>query len=123
MENKYYTPTIEEFHVGFEYEVLSTNTDNIMKWIPNAHPINEDAISILLNHKAIRVNYLDKDDIESLGGVNLPDTSSFDIGVHQIYFQDYEFVEVYDELSRIIFQGKIKNKSELKRLLTMLNIK
>lgn len=22
MENKYYSPTIEEFHVGFEYEAL-----------------------------------------------------------------------------------------------------
>lgn len=28
MENKYYTPTIEEFHVGFEYEYRNTVRDS-----------------------------------------------------------------------------------------------
>lgn len=27
-DNKYYTPTIEEFHVGFEYEILEKD-----KWV------------------------------------------------------------------------------------------
>ena len=33
MENKYYTPEIEEFHVGFEYEILNTdsNTEDVWK--------------------------------------------------------------------------------------------
>lgn len=35
MDNKYYTPTIEEFHIGFKYEELIT-------------PIKGDPFGILL---------------------------------------------------------------------------
>lgn len=31
MENKYYTPTIEEFHVGFEYEWNNSDEDDVFR--------------------------------------------------------------------------------------------
>ena len=40
MENKYYTPEIEEFSVGFEYEeyIAGSNTEYISKfWNPEDH--------------------------------------------------------------------------------------
>lgn len=73
MENNlYYTPTIEEFHVGFEYEVmipeksiwskevffLNDSHINLVKWVTI-----QDEFTI---HK-IRVKTLDQSDIESLG--------------------------------------------------------
>ena len=74
MENKYYTPTIEEFHVGFEYEYLNRD-----KWIstvmeefdegmtPGTIFCNEDGTLGEEASKVIRVKCLDKEDIESLG--------------------------------------------------------
>lgn len=70
--DKYYTPIIEEFYVGFEYEVKtwkdkweteilidlnSQDSDGALyPWIPT-----EQSLS------CFRVKYLDKEDIESLG--------------------------------------------------------
>ena len=119
----YYTPTIEEFHVGSEYE-----TTNGYEWVKKVFS-KEDLKSFLyeqlencINQEYIRVKYLDREDIESLGGVELPDTNSFDIGECQIYFQDHTFVEVYDDCGRLVFQGAAKNKSELKRVLKQVGV-
>lgn len=68
MDNKYYTPEIEEFHVGFRYEYLldpyiyqtwSKSRCIIDRVIPNLY-VEESPHSI-------RVKYLDRDDIEELG--------------------------------------------------------
>lgn len=78
MENKYYTPTIEEFHVGFEYEYRSSDktkwttciidkrdlTSSNMDWC--ASNGIEDVFD-QLELGEIRVKYLDQSDIESLG--------------------------------------------------------
>ena len=67
---KYYTPKIEEFHVGFEYQVIN-NVDTktgIYTWRTIYHKV-EDSIeqfSGSLNEDS-RVKYLDREDIESLG--------------------------------------------------------
>ena len=66
MENKYYIPSIDEFHVGFEYEWKCDGTktdwnksicDNVMI------PLDVDCQRV----NDYRVKYLDKEDIESLG--------------------------------------------------------
>jgi hypothetical protein len=74
--NNYYTPTIDEFHVGFEYEYR--NHDGTIRNINNIEWKRSIVDSI--NHLAYverglntpnntRVKYLDKEDIESLGFV------------------------------------------------------
>lgn len=95
MENEYYTPTIEEFHIGFEYEYKSfiyeyqvehlggksfkvlTNPKSKFDWVKCVFKgddflyFDDDQIQSNLNmfieEKSIRIKYLDKEDIESFG--------------------------------------------------------
>ena len=83
MENKYYTPEIEEFHVGFEYEMKERFLDGTVKNqidFDNAKwksCISDSAIMYVEralegknaenNLCGIRVKYLDKQDIEDCG--------------------------------------------------------
>jgi hypothetical protein len=79
--DKYYTPTIEEFHVGFEYEELwygggkSPSGEDWVSHVYNGESLTEEysegqsSIEEEIRDKEIRVKYLDKEDIESLGFV------------------------------------------------------
>lgn len=73
MENKYYTPDISEFHVGFEYERMN-GTDwekaeltNVDCWGTMARGYENEFEEIDSLIRSVRVKYLDKEDIESLG--------------------------------------------------------
>ena len=74
MDNKYYTPTIEEFHVGFEFESNYVGFSSDLKWrkilLNDSHDwfwttYKQDAVET-----EFRVKHLDKEDIESLGFIN-----------------------------------------------------
>lgn len=81
MENKYYTPAIDEFCVGFEYEYNRFNVDlykqdtENLEFLPTNTWVKKTVGSnfILcysaeyLKQNLLRVKYLDKTDIESLG--------------------------------------------------------
>ncbi len=134
-ENKYYVPQIEEFHIGFEYELLKKKSVYDKEWrfdiikrifdiktVSNSH--DWARFNIDLEDKEIRVKYLDQSDIESLG---------WRFG--EICFNDYklffvidkedksENIAIYQEsLKRMLFTGNIKNKSELKKLHKQLGI-
>lgn len=134
MKGKYYTPRIEEFHVGFQYESLDSGnntwnsvllTDKIM--LQNlVFPLQNKQQGFLsyindeLNKNNIRVKYLDKEDIESFGFIQTIKD--------QYYKDDFELLIDDDLFIQIIkddsfmFQGTIKNKSELKKLLIQLGI-
>jgi hypothetical protein len=176
MENKYYTPTIDEFHVGFTYErndgndwypVVSNIVDmmdvqtmlskaNLQKIAitckdekeflaktgAHALPIGMTLKTILNNPitfcDRIRVKYLDREDIESLGFRrefdkfrpvdifcgHLPNDSeaishvSYNFDSKILFIQNNQY-----EDNSTIFLGAIKNKSELKKLMQQLNIK
>lgn len=81
-ENKYYTPEIEEFHVGFNYQFKTYIAGNINnpEWITTTWGANStfsdqgfNIIDIRDNHivvveaKDIRVKHLDREDIEDCG--------------------------------------------------------
>ena len=146
MENKYYTPEIEEFHVGFECEIQSSW--GMQKGIyPSI--LREDTLTGFQLQKIgetetlkkvisdIRVKYLDKKDIESLNYKHKKDTqysfvsknSSIQLHDKNRWHTKYNALTIYkhnkinplDKTS--VFQGIIKNKSELKVLLKQLNIK
>lgn len=137
MENKYYTPTIEEFHIGFEYETYELyETPN--RWKINIfgeeHMELDHIVFLLMEHPdMIRVKYLDKEDIESLGfeeSMDEPDEwfwrykGNIDI---QLYYDDkIDSTELGIGISIYIntkvFDGYIKNKLELKILLKQLGI-
>lgn len=138
---KYYTPTLEEIHVGLECEWQSKIRGEA--W--NKQVFDVDLVSIAydtLEHDDIeepfsdqfRIKYLDENDLIELGW-------EFDSVVEGDYFyvrgnmiegnyflttQDYRFFYINpgagvkkDES----FVGQVKNKTEMKKLMEMLNIK
>lgn len=122
MENKYYTPIIEEFHVGFEY----THKDLNCKLF-----INEDLIKSNFTVADLRVKYLDREDIESLGfkhdgslwfskdNWKLRKWKASEI---DLYYCFGTINMMGEEDKELRFRGTIKNKSELKKLMKQLNI-
>ena len=141
--NKYYTPEIEEFYVGFEFEQEERVIGSTIM-VKQIIKIPED-ISLAFemynesDEAEIRVKYLDREDIESLEflftGKAVCDwyekEGSFEIGnwtsykVQLLHDVKNNWVKVIaldcgEEVE--IFQGTIKNKSELKKLLKQLGI-
>lgn len=149
MENKYYTPTIEEFHVGFEYEMKRSFGDGTVKsqeefdsaeWEKEITTLSGDPYihraltgkNAENNRCGIRVKYLDREDIESLGwqSILMDSFKSFwynsfylDITENQGHKWDVSIFTMDEEHSQYHFLGTIKNKSELKKLMQQLNIK
>jgi hypothetical protein len=134
MENKYYTPTIEEFHVGFEYEVLAgTDWVNTQIHVENI-TLNMDRV---INHiETCRVKCLNREDIESLGwdhNLDLPsryeykdyvlynfnNSNIFTIKIKRSFVKYEQKFTDFD----VLFEGTIKNKSELIKLMQQLNTK
>lgn len=133
MENKYYTPTIDEIYVGFELE------ENLLDegWNKVIFSLNSVDYSLLLNGNLdyYRVKYLDKEDIESLGWVyrhseeNSPCICYNKDNIDIIFNPRNNWVLITkgdsqtDWLNwKTIYAGNIKNKSELKKLLKQLGI-
>lgn len=142
MKNKYYTPDIEEFHVGFEYEYYNGTC-----WLKcNYLTMYDQRSGTELNELDMskeRVKWLDQEDIESLGFESFPVGPSkivFTKGNYALSINKYSIlplgkpciIEKVDKertpnidksfKRNIVFMGSIKNKSELKRLLKQLNI-
>jgi len=149
MIDKYYTPSIEEFHVGFEYQYKVKTSgssfvfakDHIYLWIDD-YIKSGDILSFRLDE--IRVKYLNKEDIESLGFIkqdyqyqnnlefkygDIWKTNSKSGWLH--FNTDTKILKItsLDSGSNIDgpnhsvkFNGFIKNKSELKVLLKQLEI-
>ena len=138
-EPMYYTPSIEEFHIGFPYEWLNENND----WIKEDSLTELNADGFDEQTYGLRVKYLDRSDIESLGWVYKP-TKTEQLKSYSYEFFNNEFryvlsfttlkesfnVEIKDSfigdddraVTSRIFLGDIKNKSELKRLMIQLGI-
>ena len=142
-DDKYYTPEIEEFHIGFEYEAKYQISDNFgYKSIAyNKQTIElEDYYTnsfseckwkdILKIYKDgyVRVKYLDKEDIEDLRFKQVPTLDSAGLKfeneecVIKVLFYEHLIGIVHKENPFSKFSGTIKNKSELKVLLKQLNI-
>ena len=146
-ENKYYTPEIDEFHVGFGFEDSYGDEEYAKNLIDQLNI--KDVISFFLDEEVdIRVKYIDKQDLIELGFVLVKEHS--DELVFQFNNGDYCFYELtldLDNDNRVcieqwtqnkivatilprdqwrcfnIFYGMIKNKSELIKVLKMLGIK
>jgi hypothetical protein len=142
MDNKYYTPEIEEFHPCFQYEELSGVDNEQEDWSEHNFMIEaiQDYIGLykLIKEKCIRVKYLDRSDIESLGFKHFQDgvyekTSRLEISNN---YQGWRIIEISKDFGEHKFEircahpsskfggfyGVIKNKSELKKLFKQLNI-
>ena len=119
MENKYYTPELHEFFDKFEYESFD------IIWKKEIFDFRDlDVIDDEIREGKIRVKHLDREDIESLGwsfsNVNTPyfSLNGFYLVINNQWLTIYEDKGA-DEYS---FRGTIKIKSELKKIMQMLNI-
>lgn len=123
--NNYYTPSIEEFHVGFEYDqTMVDNFWNIISWEKLIFNENNNFELIKKFKNLYRVKYLDQSDIESLGWKKSPKYSFYEYKEHQLFFSNIKnpVIAIYPGFGDFSFKGIIKNKSELKKLMSMLNI-
>ena len=145
--SKYYTPEIEEFHVGFEFE-YNKGGNNWVKHTSGNHDFRDGIIDVGvgetddalynpfymgISERDFRVKYLDKEDIESLdweyfdqyrdGGTSIyrkDDKTLTYYGTNRIK-EDYTLI-IHNNAGSRFFYGTIKNKSELKKVLKMLGI-
>ena len=144
MNCKYYTPEIEEFHIGFEYMYLDPDFQGQAdgnEWKSEIFdtPEFQTIIDNWRFYKDYRVKYLDSEDVKSFGFYNEKDVYSTynkrfvherDERTHyRLGLNDDNcsiFISIVNSNTNkelaIIFTGKIKNKSELKKLLIQLNI-
>ena len=138
---KYYTPEIEEFHVGFEFEVfmfgmqvgkygnlLPENLrDDEVKWRKNTVRNASDIlhVSIALDKKKVRIKYLDKEDIESLDWVFDKETESTSNG--KLYYKGNHMLFHSDDGLTIAIRDPSLDKNMLINLRSnevfMINIK
>jgi len=136
-ENKYYTPSIDEFYIGFEYEYYSNGNWSISNDFVDVFS-DWDTESIYsvkseIQDKTIRVKYLDQKDIESLGFTELfKEIKYFNLRHFNLFFFEDSNIISIDKMMLgvsgawsevMIFRGIIKNKSELKFIMKCLEIK
>lgn len=157
MDNKYYTPDLSEFHIGFEFEHEIFNKaddnpndphgkhwmkttierigdrDDLHLTLPNGDyaPIRElavvEALYDVYVRNTCRVKYLDAEDVDSLGWSRyvhpvLGNVDAWYIGNTRVIFwlNDDRTCSVQEPGGDIIFYGRIKNKSELIKLVGQL---
>lgn len=140
MDNKYYTPTIEDFHVGFEYEIFE-DFDILPEKIWHKQVYGEDGNDpesmdfVLMGYMdKFRVKYLDREDIESMGWYF---KSKTDGGLDYLWSNNHIHSIIFDPITKrcvitirdedrkedyTAFVGTIKNKSELKKIMQQTNI-
>ena len=125
--SKYYTPSIEEFHVGFEYE--SSYLEDYDTWKKEIiDTVDVGYFYSTYTGDAVptefRVKYLDREDIESLGFECMGGNWYHDNKAYQIIgtWESIEISRGQHEYRDVLFKGTTKNKSELKKILKMLGI-
>ena len=157
MSDTHYTPTIDEFHDGFEYERMNGDRweeaefDSTDGWGTLAHGYENEYEEIDKGLRTVKVKYLDREDIESLGfeydnngepyslrepekegdlydfplAFNL-DTQLTDgiCYILYLYKDSTVWIEWIKDCAGMgyIFKGVIKNKSELVKLMKQLGI-
>lgn len=140
----YYTPQLSEIYFGFEFEAYNSKKhfffEKEEKWysVSIDYGVLGKLINLhkLLMHKQIRVKFLDKTDIERCGwiykDINEPQLDyfwdsetekhsiSYNYKTHRMIITGREDISKEDYSA---FNGFIKNKSELKKIMEQLRIK
>lgn len=125
---KYYTPSIEEFRVGFQFEVNYGSIENPNWVVDSLYTDQQVNVLPFMITSNIRVKYLDKEDIESLGwsceNGYYPSEMLFLKGAYYLtLYPGHEInVLITNANERPYFDGQVKNKTELITLLRQLGI-
>lgn len=126
MDNKYYTPELSEFYIGFQYEQKVGNPQNDLieeiEFNYNKCKFPDPFLGYNLNKlnlSNIRVKYLDKKDVENCGWIWNTDRyehNNNDWGADLEILDNNEGVAI----NQIVYS--IKNINELQKLMKQLNI-
>lgn len=132
MENKYYTPKKEELSIGFELEIENLNKEGSGSWCDEKIPYGACIDQLFEDDSLdIRVKYLDQKDLLELGWSEHPKSTEFTVeaGFWRVRIVNKGEIELdYEdnvdwEASFTLYKCKVKNKSEMRKLMHMLNIK
>lgn len=149
---RFYTPEISEFHVGFEFEISisrARSADNVTsEWCPvildKGNGTHSDlALAEYMRgtfskrntdlNNSVRVKHLDREDIESLG-FKITASESKPYGEYlqgklngmELWFAHLKGKTPYISLKSSHYNGNmkvyLKNKSELKRILRQIGV-
>lgn len=141
-ENKYYTPTQEEIHFGFEFEARYkdkpwvkgiADEDFFDTDFDTAPVVRFGAVDNKRSDVEFRVKYLDKEDIESEGFEFLRTNEKVNLFQRNIIFIKHRIEDNWIEIENnrgsamhlrgdVFFSGKINNKSEFKKILKMIGV-
>lgn len=130
---RFYIPNIDDMHIGYEVYLYNIRDG----WYPKI--LDHIDLEVMINYayghltddeydEIYRIKYLDKSDIESLGfNEIIKDQYYIDwIGKDITFLIDddmwCQLINEEDGIEDYLFQGTIKNKSELKRLLKQIGI-
>lgn len=128
MEERYYTPELSEFRVGFHFEVAYGG--NLNDWYKMVFKEEDLLHGLQTLHETYRVKCLDIKDILAEGWREVISRKEFsknpyflanDDGEIRIY-DTHLFDQMYNEEWTMLFKGEIKNCSELNFLMKRLGI-
>jgi hypothetical protein len=147
-ENKYYVPTLEEFHPGFSYEAYNSNEWFFAEagsgwfkqtWEPRRPALEMQAVNIeyAIRKGWIKVKFLDNEDIGAEGFDEefneYGDVIFFDKNTFRLVINPDKSITIKESYKYIrrgnnyigfntLFEGEIKNKSEFQRILKMIGV-
>jgi hypothetical protein len=110
----HYTPKIEEFYIGFEYEELVNNI-----WQHSTIDVVAEIEFVEYSMDVVKVKYLDITDIKTLCDIVDINTTVItaitkDLKYKIIYNTNTHYLDIrHDRYNQVRFEGYIKNKSEL----------
>lgn len=127
MENKYFTPSIEDIHVGFECELQDEKHWNSFKFY-RKYDFEID-LERRIHTQTIRVPYLTKEQIEAEGWKEGDTPGFFDkiIDPKDRWFIDWEkekqLITIGDNENEVNYTGPCKDINTFRKIIKLLNIK
>jgi hypothetical protein len=134
MENKYFTPDIEDIHVGYECELLMNTNVSILNPTSNAPEFKpfifeKNKIELLIElYDSIRVPYLTKEQIEAEGWKFDYNLGDFDYYIKTVNNTEYELEFCYKERininiwKRTLYHGECKDINTFRKIIKLLEI-
>lgn len=139
MENKYFTPDIEDFHVGYEFQrfIPRKNATEEECWETIKLPVNYltlDEIDNEIIEKEIRVPYLTKEQIEAEGWIedeglyklrkneDLFFTIDFNTDSYSLIINSYSKINTTFYSGDHIFKGFCKDINTFRKITKLLGI-
>jgi hypothetical protein len=134
MENKYFTPDIEDFHIGYECELLMNTNVSILNPTSNAPEFKpfifeKNKIELLIElYDSIRVPYLTKEQIEAEGWKLNYNLGDFDYYIKTVNDTEHELEFCYKERininiwKRTLYHGECKDINTFRKITKLLGI-